>query len=288
MGQALRMKKAAWTDDLPHLRAGRRIGGGLRRVVQECCEHALQRHRRAPTADAVHEARRALKRARAALRLGEELGAAGARTMRRRLSAIARELSPRRDATIVGEISKRWAAKLCEPGPAAAGKPGRRPAARDASWWERWQRRLTAEMKRVSSVNWGRPADEDVRRALHRSAKRVCKQAKKACAHGDIASAHEWRKAVIVLREQVLVVRPLLTKKEEAACGKLHALAQRLGKATDYYVLKQAVERAGDSSAVERAENARIGQLAKRRRVRALRMARKRWPKVRRILRKRF
>lgn len=279
------MARPEYHDDLPHLRTGEAIGPGLRRVARECCRAAVQRGARLPTDDAVHEARRALKRARAALRLEEKLGVAGARAARRRLAAIARELSPRRDATVAAHLARRLEEKSDRWKPKEpVMTPKCIPVNGDADWWRTWQRKLAAEERRLARGVRGAPSAGDVRRVLHHFAKRVCQRAKTAAARRNIVCTHEWRKAVIVLREQLHVVRPFLGDDEARVCGELHRLARRLGKATDYHVLKRALESGGPTRGARR----RVDGEATARRGQAMRKARKMWPKVRRALRKGF
>ncbi|HWA85312.1 MAG TPA: CHAD domain-containing protein [Opitutus sp.] len=279
------MARSEYQDDLPHLRRREAIGAGLRRVVRECCGRAMQRGAGAPTDEAVHAARRGLKRARAALRLEEKLGVPDAHAARKRLSAIARELSARRDATVAAHVARRLGLKL-------EGVAGRERVAApncvssngDAAWWRAWRQKLAAEDSRLPGAEGEDSSPAAVRGVLHHFAKRVCRRARRAAEKRDIGSMHEWRKAVIVLREQLHIVRPLLEAEELCLGGKLHKLARRLGKATDYNVLKRQVESGGDGRAVRR----RLRSAAMERRGRAMRKAREKWPKVRRALRKRF
>lgn len=274
------MAHAKFVDDLPHLRRGEPIGAGLREVVRGCGERAVQRGELTASEMAVHEARRALKRARAALRIGEELGVAGAQAARRRLAKLARELSPQRDAVVAAKVAAQ-----------AAGGEKRRAVAvgeaeredKAARWWAAWQRRMAAEARRCAALEWGETTAEALEAALAVAAKRVCRKAKQAREKGGIARAHAWRKAAIVLREQVLVAWPRLRRDVRAAAGELHALARGLGRATDFQVFVEAVRRRGADDG-----GGRLARFGKDCRRRALRKARERWPRVRRVLRREF
>ena len=281
------MSARGFRDTLPKLRRREPIGAGLGRVVRECVVWAGKGDPVQIDA-AVHKARRALKRARAVLRLAEDLGVAGAKVAQRRLARIGRELSPRRDAAVVAKMAGRVGEKLRDRAPAGVSPGATRAGAADRLWWTRWRKTLAAELRRLDRIDWGRPTAAAVQPALALAAKRVRQWARAARTSGDVASVHEWRKAVIVLREQMLVVKARLAPRAGAAAlaSRLHDLASRLGEVMDCHVFE--IRMRGGEVGPARAGRARLEKFARKRERRALRRARRAWPKLKRQLRRRM
>ena len=117
--------------------------------------------------------------------------------------------------------------------------------------------------------------------------KRVRRHARKALASDEIETAHDWRKVVIILREQIMVLRPLLGSEASVLLEQLKELARRLGKATDFNLFAEAVRDRNLPSELAKTHS-RLMALARSKRERAIKNARKRWPKVRRALRNNF
>lgn len=272
LGMATARECETKIDPLPVLQPGELIGPGLCRVVCGCCAYPQTLDAR-ELDRAVHEARRALKRARAVLRMGETMGVAGAKAARRRLARIARELSARRDALVAAKIARRLGAEPAAQKPA----PTRKNRTAVAAWWARWQRKLAREERRLSALDWGEPAPAAVHCALAHAARRVRQRAKATRARDDMTSAHEWRKAIVVLYEQMIVVRELLRARMERLPERLHVLGRQLGHAMDFHVLVKASRRRAGLRARGREE-----------RRRSIRQARRQWPELRRELRRRL
>lgn len=278
------MSAKPYRDTLPRLRRHEPIGPGLRRVVHECVNWALAADP-AQIDEAVHEARCALKRARAVLKLGDALGVTGVKAAQRRLGRIARELSPRRDAAVAAKVADRVGRKL-ELDPAAAGATPhawRKKTPAPRNWWTRWCRTLAAERGPLNQLDWGQPTMARLDAALAKASKRVRRRAKAAAETRDVALAHEWRKAVIVLREQMLVTKLLLAPKSARLATRLHDLASRLGRALDYSVFESRIRRRAAGR-----PGGRVEKFGRRRQRRALRHARRDWPKLKRQLRRRL
>ncbi len=272
--------KIRHSDTLPHLRRGGQVGPGLREVVRACVERSQRIGAPRPGGEAVHATRRGLKRARAVLRLGEALNVASVKPVRRRLAKLARELSASRDSTVVTDIVKRLPEKCLDS--AAKNMIARIQTKRvspDQASWACWKKRLHAEIPAIQRLDWGEPTVVDIRRALRSAAKRMRRQAKKVRATGDISQVHAWRKAAIVLRDQLLVVRPLLGGKTEGLIREVRALAQRLGKAMDYNAVVEALRHERGH-----AEH-RLVKLGEKRRQLAIAKACREWLNVRKTLR---
>jgi hypothetical protein len=288
-----RMSARPEPDNLPHLGPNEEVGAGLRRAVDDCLKQAVQRRARVPEEKVVHEARRALKRARAILRLAEKFDVGGAKTGRRHLSQLGRELSPLRDQAVVAKTAD---ALICFPDAetraALAGlrtrtksNPAQRTAAR--RWWRAWWRKLESQRRKLARLAWRELAEYDLQHALHHQAKRLKHRARAARkAPRDLQAAHEWRKAAIVLREQVRVLRPVLgAAKADALHVRLHRLSHRLGQAIDHHLVTERIS--GRTWPVNLRRGLRqLKRASKHERRRALKRAHQSWPKLRRKLRR--
>jgi hypothetical protein len=277
-------------DGLPHLARDEEIGAGLRRTLAECLERAAQNRTRVPGEKTVHESRRALKRARAILRLAEQFDIRGAKAGRRRLSELGRELSPLRDQAVVVKTAGALV-RFPDAGTRAAlaalrarTAPARGAAARKG--WRAWRRKLDAERRKLAQVPWREPADYELRGALHHGAKRIRRRAKAARrAPRDLAAAHAWRKATIVLREQVRVLRPALgLDVGDALHARLHRLSHRLGQAIDHHLVVEHI--GGRTWPVNLRQGLRrLEHASRHERRRALKRTHRSWPKLGRKLR---
>ena len=273
---------------MPHMHRIRAVGPALAEVVRACCELPAKLKTHTPDEPTVHVSRRALKRARAVLRLGEAIGVTRAKRARRRLTRRARELSPLRDATVAVKIEKRLAARFHDAEETSAGKVIATPPGRPgAGSWAAWKRKLRLEVRRLDELEWDESTPHKVKGALRGSVRRVCRRAQEARRSHDIAKAHRWRKAVIVLREQVFVVRPLLGSGAASVCEPLQELAHHLGRAMDYQVFLTAAQHRGLSGDLKK-KRSRLVAVGRKKRKRSLRKARKFWPQVKRALRKDF
>ena len=161
------------------------------------------------------------------------------------------------------------------------------PAPRDATWWRSWKRKLAAEAPRIVNFAWPECPPHDLAHALRKSVKRVRRHARKALASNEIETAHDWRKAVIILREQVMVLRPLLGSEVSVLRAQLQELARRLGKAADFNLFAEAVRDRNLPGELAKTRS-RLEAVTRSKGDRAIKNARKRWPKVRRALRNIF
>ncbi len=233
----------------------------------------------------VHRVRRAGKRARAVLRLAEDAGRADARRVRHAIARAMKPLGELRDATVVARVAERLALKLTDQAQQLARELAASPApSHPATWWPaEWQRISTAR-RAVQRLNHTHLSDREIQRGLARAARRVRKRARRAaCNCDDLKCAHEWRKSVLLLRDQLAVGAP--PGKPRAA--KLHARLRRighlLGRAVDYTLFIAALEKRAARKSQEQA-SAKLKELAVKKRARALRCAHKAWPHAKRLL----
>lgn len=234
--------KTGFSDKLPRLQRREALGEGLHDVVRRCGEIAQGGTKGRWDEPTVHRVRQALKRARAVLRLGTSLRVRHARQLRRRLATLARQLSPLRDATVVARQTSDWRAEVAAKCRAGLDELAAVRLDFASISWRDWRRAVAAEMRRVGRLEWGSPTLLNLERALARSARRVRRRAHGARKSNHFAARHEWRKAVIVLREQVLVADPLLGRETTALHARLHDLAHELGRLTDLHVLAERSE----------------------------------------------
>jgi hypothetical protein len=276
----------ALRDELPKLRRREHLGAGLARVTRDCCLGAAALAGPEPDETAIHCARKLLKRAKALLRLAQNLDIPGAKSTRRRTAVLGRQLAPRRDAAVARQVAERYARKTTRRLVADAARFAvrRLDTKRSAPQWSDWRNRLAAVASNAERLSWGEPAAADVMEALCDSVRRTIRRARVA-AGGDIAVAHEWRKATTVLREQLLALRPIFPCDVAQAGRRLQALTRRLGHALDDAVLLKALARirwpARRNDGRERLERAICRHQKKQ-----LKRARRHWSKLKTALRR--
>lgn len=184
----------------------------------------------------VHEARVALKRARAVLRIGDVYGFAWTKLARLRLARLAGALAAARDAAVVAATAQHL------------GLATETKAADAGISWVSWVENLTAEQQRLADCPWPVLTRNDCVAALAESVCRLRRRERAARRGAAARRLHEWRKTVIVLREQLNVLRPLLTPGQQTYAPRLHRLARKLGAAQDLALLI-AAERSREPSA---------------------------------------
>ena len=264
---------------LPRLWQHEAMGAGLQRVLLRCLELAA-----AVAPKDVHRARLALKRARAILRVGEALGLPWAGTARVRLARHARRLGTARDWVVVAGVARECAlilrgdAKRCAL--AVADAPPIAGAVR-LSVWSRW---LVSERVRLAGCPWPALTRRRLRRALAKSVSRVRKHSRAAGDTPGAGALHEWRKTVIVLREQLYVLQPLVVRPQARLAVRLHHVARKLGAAGDWQMLIDAVRGPSRRTVLEGGPGRLIAH-AHDARHRAIAQARNRWSALRHALR---
>lgn len=241
----------------PRLHRHESIRVGLRRVLLAGLDQACQAmaDENESVAEQVHRARVALKRTRAVLRLIEACGVGWARDTRRRMARLAREFSRMRDAEVLGQARR---------------KLGLKAALSDTDFggsWPDWQEEAKAERQQLARRHWPVLQRVDCLKALAESATRL--QRREAAARTDAGARrlHDWRKSVIVLREQLNVLHEILSPQQQRYAGKLHPVARKLGAARDLTLLLT-VEKGGHATAARQVRVARVRE-ARRKKVKA-------------------
>jgi CHAD domain-containing protein len=217
-------------EDLPRLRSHEAIRAGLRRVLLRCVARAgAVADREGIASGRVHAGRVALKRARAVLRVAESAGAPWAAEARRRLARQAGVIAELRDAEVLAETARQLGAVVLH----------RR---REFSWPE-WRNRLLAEWRRLARCHWPVMSRLRWKAALADSIRRMHETQREAKRGAKPGRLHEWRKAVIVLREQLNVLQTRLTPQERKLAKRLHQIARRLGAVQDLSLVVKAERR---------------------------------------------
>lgn len=270
-------------DSLPRLWSHRSLQAELHRVLRDCLACAV-----AAVPRDVHRARLALKRARAVLRLAEVCGVDAAAARRRQLARHARRLAAARDQTVVAELARQCAAEFrgdarrCAL--AVAASAGLEPK---VIAWASWMRRLKEEGDRLGRQPWPAMNRGHLRRALAKSVRRARKTHVARTGEASAEELHEWRKAVIMLREQLYVLRPLLSRPQRGLPLRLHELARRLGAVGDWRMVIKAM--VGTHAHVEVSTGrGRLIAHAQERRHRAIKQACRQWVALKPALRRRL
>ena len=189
------------------LKADEPVGKGLKRVVRKELRSAIaQLDGGDPSDDAIHEARKSIKKVRAVLQLvGNQLDA---KTAREHLRRAAHFLSPLRDAEALLETNQalcaRKRAELVPTCRALATKLGRDKArVRQKAERRGAIRKAVRAMQRVMHVVRDRPwhhiDSRDLIAEIRRSYKRARRRMKRSSVAADSGAFHVWRKRVKTL-----------------------------------------------------------------------------------------
>ena len=235
------------------------IATGVRRIVTAELARAideLEGRRSGRTGTAVHEARKHLKKTRAALRLvREDLGADLRRDENAALRDAQARLSGARDAEVLLETLARVQGSAAErvPAPAAATLRDALHERRDAARRQGGDNRaeaiteLQAALGRVES--W--PLDDDSFAAAAKGLRRIYRDGRRAqraaAATGDPEPWHEWRKRVKDLWYAARILKPAAPLELGAIVDEADGLAELLGDLNDLAVLRAAVEEHADA-----------------------------------------
>lgn len=193
------------------LRADEKVARGLRRLARKELRKAVRcieqrRHRRE---EAIHEARRALKKARAIVKVFEADRGQGLRTTRKRLRRVSRSLSQLRDADVKIETLdalRRRAPNALTPTTYALMRrllrQDRRALAHDSRMAKELQHAArTLRRSRRAARDWS-SRHENLRALLAatKAARREGRDAMLCAEHSHTAADfHEWRKSVKTL-----------------------------------------------------------------------------------------
>lgn len=263
----------------------RPIGEGLAVLVAGLVADAaaeLGQVERRP-ADSVHHARVALKRARSGLRLLEKAGADWAVMPRVRLVELGGRMSAAREAAVTAGLARKLARRLHGRERDVALLLAARQGALGPEGSEAMRRALAREAQQlgyapVPIITPGALRDL-LRQALERTSRRYYEAALKPSRR----SVHEWRKAVIVLRDQVTLAAGRWPNGAGAAQPLLAKFGRRLGRIGDLALLLAGLQRPWVPPEFEAARRSVYAQLRARRERETL-LALLRWLKLEREL----
>lgn len=223
------------------------LGKGIRRIAAEQIEKARAQITAGqdPTRE-IHEARKAIKRIRALLKLARAgLGAETFRTENARFRAIGAAMAPARDESVVRATLLRLSAAADPAGAAALGRlastlgdrPGDDPAAACATR-DDVAGLLDRALRQVRRLKIAPESFETLERGLVRNYRRGRDAFDVAYAEGSDEDFHAWRKCVQVHWRHMALLSRAAPKLFEAHIAAARDLSQALGDDHDFAILK--------------------------------------------------
>ena len=251
-----RSNGASFDSDAYRLLPREPVGPGLKRVLASQVDDAIAQVRGeagSQPAEAIHEARKDVKKIRSALRLvREEIGDDAWRRENEHYRDVARGLSGFRDAEILVEaldgLSERF-------GPEAEGRfdalreqlENENRAAHDDGSVERAMTEaaagLTAGRGRIDSLSLDGDGWELIGPGLHRTYRRGRKRLRAVEEEASVTNLHELRKRGKDLWYQVRLIRDADRQMLGALADHAHDLADHLGDDHDLALLRETVQR---------------------------------------------
>lgn len=232
----------------------------LRQIARKQIAEAIEAlERRAPSDQAVHDARKELKRARATLRLLRQ--AMGEKAYRRENEALrdaARPLSVIRDGKVLLDSVNRLASRFRGSAELPAMDPLRRSLRRQRMAMRRAILNrpqpfgpscaaLQATYHRAQRWRTGRGGWETVGAGLKRVYANARKSLAAAEADRNVAKLHEWRKQTKYLWHELQLLEPLWPGMIGELADQAHQLADYLGDDHDLSVLREKIIDLGDA-----------------------------------------
>jgi CYTH domain-containing protein/CHAD domain-containing protein len=277
-----------WPKAPPEFRlgSGERVSEGLRRIVRARLDEAIGGLDAAgddALDEAVHEARKSLKRVRTTLRLArDELGDDLYRSENAGFRDAGRRLSGARDSQVVVETLE-GLCERCRRELPAGGFTALRDALRQEHEAARERLRadagavgdVVAELRaaRARTASW--PIGRDDLDALASGLRRIYRRGRKALAAIDEQSGdealHELRKRAKDLWYASQILTPAAPKKTKKMAKRAHKLSDLIGEDHDLAVLQQTAERHREH--LGEAERGALRELIERRRAELQRRA---------------
>lgn len=194
-------------------------------------------------AGAVHRARVALKRARSALRLLEKAGAAWALLPRHRLTELAGRMSAARDQAVAAALARKLSRRLRGPERAVADLLAAPPQRLAPSASEQISLALRVEARGLDCAPAPLITPAQLRHWLRQSHDRADRRYQVAVRDPTHESVHEWRKAVIILRDQANLATACWPQGAGVALPWLVRLARQIGGRGDLALLVRRLQR---------------------------------------------
>ena len=211
-------------------------------------------------AKAVHRARVALKRARSVLRLLEKAGTSWAIMPRYRLTQLAGLMSAARENAVTSALAGKLSHRLRGPEREVARLLAARKNRLVAPNGEQIRQALLWESSELALAPAPEISSAQLRGLLRRSLDRVARRHGAAVKQPTLESVHEWRKAVIVLRDQTAMAAGRWPEGAGAAHPLLASLARQLGRTRDLALLGHCLQRRQVPPALAAARRKLIGR----------------------------
>jgi CHAD domain-containing protein len=247
------------------LRRREPLAYGVRRVARGRLESAVERLRDADLdeVEAVHEARKDLKKLRSVLRLVRPvLGDDDYRPENERYRDAARRLSGARDAQALAETVSALEARFEDEPPPGGWKPIAQALTRtdgvDAAELDRLRERAAAEIeagrRELQALSLPGDGFDVVGPGLRRAYSRGRRRLAEAVADPTDERMHEWRKRAKDLWYHLRLLRPAWRAVMEPLADQAHQLTDRLGDDHDLVVLGQRLDQTGIALTAEQRE----------------------------------
>jgi CHAD domain-containing protein len=246
----------AFDSDSYRLLASEPVAAGMKRVLTARVDDAVAHLRGeadADAAEAVHEARKDIKKIRSALRLVRDaIGDESWRLENDHYRECARQLSDFRDAEILVEALDELTDRF---GPAARERAGRlrreleqeNSAAHDEGTVERAMASAAAELEqgrsRIEALSLKGDGWDLIAPGLHRSYRRGRKRLRAVEEVATVTNLHELRKRVKDLWYQLRLIRDADRELLEPLADHAHDLSDHLGDDHDLALLREQVQR---------------------------------------------
>ena len=188
-------------------------------------------------AKAVHRARVALKRVRSVLRLLEKAGTSWAIMPRYRLTQLAGLMSAARENAVTSALAGKLSHRLRGPEREVARLLAARKNRLVAPNGEQIRQALLRESSELALAPAPEISSAQLRGLLRRSLDRAARRHYAAVKQPTLGTVHEWRKAVIILRDHTAFAASRWPQGAGAAHPLLVRLARQLGRSGDLALL---------------------------------------------------
>jgi len=220
--------------------------------------------------ETVHRARVALKRARSALRLLEKAGAPWAIMPRYRLTQAGGLMSAARENAAAAGLARKFSRRLRGREREVVLRLTARPGPLAPSAAEQIRQALLAEARGLATAPAPVITPAQLRHLLRRSLDRAARRYGTAVEAPAPESVHEWRKAVIILRDQCAFA----AARWPVGAGTAHLLlvrfARQVGRCGDLWLLGRRLRRQRVPAAQRTARRRLVARVELQRRLDAL------------------
>lgn len=242
----------------------RSIGPGLVALVAALVRDAAEQLAEVTVApdDSVHRARVALKRARSTLRLLEKSGAAWAIMPRYRLAELGVRMSAARENAVAAALARKLSRRLRGREREVAALLATRPGPLGPSDAGQIRQALLVEVRDLVIAPAPPITPGQLRGLLRQSHARTDRRYLAAVQKPTLESVHEWRKAVIILRDQTTLAAGRWPQGAGVAQPLLVRLSRQIGRRGDMALLLRRLQRRRMAPPLQAARRKLIARLA--------------------------